>query len=144
MHSPLKAPERCPHCNSTRLTLKGTRKKKLECVRILQCRSCGRRFTPGPRALRNKTYPVGEILDAITLHAQGYSLAETAERISSRYGHTVHPSTVSRWLDQHPRATTYARLRARGKELFTPTTTIRRIKLYHLQLYKFAFHRPNL
>src|SRR5476651_1054590 len=117
-----KAPDRCPHCNSTRLTLKGTREKKLERVRIMRCRSCGRRFSPGPRALRNKTYPVGEILDAITLYGRGHSLAETSRRISSRYGHTVHPSTVSRWLKQHPRLTTYARLRARGKQLFTATT----------------------
>jgi transposase-like protein len=144
MHSQLKAPERCPHCNSTRLTLKGTRQKKLERVRIPRCRSCGRHFTPGPRALRNKTYPVGEILDAITLYVQGYSLAQTAERISSRYGHAVNLSTVSRWLNQHPKATTYARIRATGKKLVTPTTAIRRIKLYHRQVYEFAYHRAKL
>ena len=87
---------------------------------------------------------MGEILDAITLYGRGYSLAETSKRISSRYGHSVNPSTVSRWLNQHPRATTYARLRARGKELFTPTTAIRSIKLYHRQVYEFAYHRAKL
>jgi transposase-like protein len=142
--SSIKPPERCPHCNGKRLIKKGTRKKKLESVPLYRCRSCGRTFAPGPRAIRNKTYPVGEILDAITLYGQGYSLAETAERISSRYGHTVNPSTVSRWLNQHPKATTYARLRARGKELFTPTTAIRSIKLYHRQVYEFAYHRAKL
>ncbi len=142
--SSIKPPERCPHCNSKRLIKKGTRKKKLESVPLCRCRSCGRTFAPGPRAIRNKTYPVGEILDAITLYGQGYSLAETSKRISSRYGHTVNPSTVSRWLNQHPKATTYARLRARGKELFAPTTAIRSIKLYHRQVYEFAYHRAKL
>src|ERR1039458_2840480 len=142
--SSIKPPERCPHCNSKRLIKKGTRKKKLESVPLYRCRSCGRTFAPGPRAIRNKTYPVGEILDAIALYGQGYSLAETSKRISSRYGHSVNPSTVSRWLNQHPRATTYARLRARGKQLFTPTTAIRSIKLYHRQVYEFAYHRAKL
>ena len=126
------------------MTLKGTRKNKLENVRILRCRSCGRRFTPGPLALRNKTYPAREILDAITLYNRGYSLAETSERISSRFGHTVNPSTISRWINEHPRLITYGRLRLRGKKLFTNSTTLRAIKLYHRQVYEFAYHRPKL
>jgi hypothetical protein len=61
--------------------------EKLERVRILRCRSCGRCFTPGPRALLNKTYPVREIIDAITFYNRGYSLAQTSERIASRAHH---------------------------------------------------------
>ena len=64
--APVKAPTRCPACNGTKLAPKGTRTKKLETVSLYKCRSCGRTFTPGPRALRNKTYPFNEILDAIT------------------------------------------------------------------------------
>src|SRR5262249_45233498 len=71
---PLKDPERCPHCNSRRLIRKGTRKKKLESVPLWRCKSCGRTFTPGPRPIRNKTYPVSEILEAITLFDRGYTL----------------------------------------------------------------------
>ena len=54
-HPHIKAPDRCPHCNSTRIATRGTRKKKLETVPLFRCRSCGRTFTHGPRALRNKT-----------------------------------------------------------------------------------------
>jgi transposase-like protein len=144
MQSSPKAPDRCPYCNSLRLTLKGTRQKKFGRVRILRCRSCGRRFTPAPFALRNKTYPAREILDAITLYNRGYSLAETSERLSSRFGHRVNPSTISRWVNEYPKITTYRRLRPRGKKLFTPTATIRSIKLYHRQVYEFAYHRPKL
>lgn len=140
----IKSPDRCPHCNSPRLTTRGSRTKKLETVPLFRCRSCGRTFAPGPRALRNKTYPVHEILDALTLYNRGHSLAETAARLCSRHGHIVAPSTISRWLTQHRRLTSYQRLRQRGRALFKPTQVIRSIKLYHRQVYEFAYHRAKL
>jgi DNA-directed RNA polymerase subunit RPC12/RpoP len=109
--SPIKPPGRCPHCNSKRLIKKGTRKKKLEDVPLYRCRSCGRTFSIGPRAIRNKTYPLPEILEAFTLHDRGNTLEETADKISSRHGHQVAPSTISRWVSEHPTLTTYRRLR---------------------------------
>jgi hypothetical protein len=140
----IKRPERCPYCNSPRLIQKGSRKKKLERVPLFRCRACGRTFTPGPRAVRNKTYPVNEILEALTLYDRGHTLAAVADKISSRYGHLVVPSTISRWLGEHPALTTYHRLRARGRRLFTPTQVIRTQKLYHTQVYEFAYHRAKL
>jgi hypothetical protein len=142
--SSIKPPDRCPYCNSARLIKKGVRKKKLETVPLYRCRSCGRTFAPGPRAVRNKTYPLAEILEAFTLYDRGATLEETAARISSRHGHRVAPSTISRWLSQHPRLTTYRRLRDRGRRLFTPTQVIRAHKLYHRQVYEFAYHRAKL
>jgi transposase-like protein len=123
--SRIKAPDRCPHCNSKRLIKKGTRKKKLEAVPLFRCRACGRTFAPGPRAIRNKTYPLPEILEAFTLYDRGNRLQATAEKLSSRYGHRVAPSTISRWLAEHPALTTYRRLRDRGRRQFSPTQVIR-------------------
>jgi DNA-directed RNA polymerase subunit RPC12/RpoP len=142
--SPIKPPERCPHCNSRRLIKKGARQKKLERVPLYRCRSCGRTFAPGPRVVRNKTYPVNEILEALTQYDRGNTLEETARTISSRHGHPVAPSTISRWLSEHPALTTHRRLRARGRRLFTPTQVIRSHKLYHRQVYEFAYHRAKL
>jgi DNA-directed RNA polymerase subunit RPC12/RpoP/ATP-dependent exoDNAse (exonuclease V) beta subunit len=139
-----KPPERCPHCNSRRLIKKGTRRKKLEDVPLYRCRSCGRTFSTGPRAIRNKTYPLPEILETFTLYDRGSTLEETSEKISSRYGHRVAPSTISRWLAEHPALTTYRRLRDRGRRLFSPTQLIRTHKLYHRQVYEFAYHRAKL
>ena len=119
--SPIKDPDRCPHCNSKRLIKKGTHKKKHENVPLFLCRSCGRKFTVGPRTIRNKTYPLPEILEALSLYDRGNTLEATAEKISSRYGHRVAASTISRWLSEHPSLTTYRRLRERGRRLFTPT-----------------------
>jgi hypothetical protein len=53
-------------------------------------------------------------------------------------------STVATWLHEHRPLTTYARLRAKGRRHFSPTQAIRSIKLYHRQIYKFAYHRPKL
>jgi len=142
--SRIKPPDRCPHCNSKRLIKKGTRKKKLEDVPLYRCRSCGRTFAPGPRAIRNKTYPLPEILEAFTLYDRGNTLEATAEKMSSRYGHRVSPSTISRWLAEHPALTTYRRLRDRGRRQFSPTQLIRAHKLYHRQVYEFAYHRAKL
>jgi hypothetical protein len=113
-------------------------------VPLYRCRACGRTFAAGPRAVRNKTFPIPEILDALTTYDRGASLTETASKISSRYGHSVAPSTISRWLAQHPALTTYRRLRGRGRRLFKPTQVIRTVKLYHRQVYEFAYHRAKL
>jgi transposase-like protein len=79
-HSGVKPPERCPSCNSTKVGPKGTRAKKLEMVRLYRCRGCGRTFTPGPRAICNKTYPLNEILEAFTIYNRGNSPEDTSRR----------------------------------------------------------------
>src|SRR5207302_1182833 len=89
-----KRPPRCPHCGSTALSRKGTRKKKIEIVQLWRCASCKGVFTPAPAALRNKTYPLRIVLDAITLYDYGYSLDETAAKLQSRHGHRVGRSTI--------------------------------------------------
>ena len=140
----VEAPDRCPSCNSQKIAPKGSRTKKLETVRLYRCRACGRNFTPGPRALRNKTYPLAEILEAMTAYNRGYSLEETSRRLSSRHGHSLSPATISRWLAAHPSLTTYRRLRAPGLKLFKPPQITRTVKLYHRQVYEFAYHRAKL
>src|ERR1700681_5084849 len=104
-----KRPERCPHCASTSITRKGTRRKKIEIVQLWRCASCKRVFTPTPAVLRDKTYPLRIVLDAITLYDLGYSFEATANKIRARHGHRVSRSTVAVWLDAHRSLTTYAR-----------------------------------
>jgi len=72
-------PERCSYYYSPNIRPKGHhRLKKLETVRLYICRACDRRFTPGPRGVRNKTYPLGEILDALRSYNRGHSLEDAA------------------------------------------------------------------
>ena len=140
----VKPPARCPHCGSTRLIRKGTRRKKLEIVQLWQCKLCRRVFTPAPAELRYKTYPLRIILDGVTLYNLGYSLPEAAAKLKSRHGYKVSPSTLASWMTEHRELTTYSRLRPQLRHLFPPTKTIRRSKLYHRQVYSFAYHRPKL
>jgi hypothetical protein len=101
-------------------------------------------FTPGPAALRNKTYPLRMILSALTDYDTGYTLEETAARLKKKTNRTVSPSTIATWLQQYKRHCTYGRLRGKGLTRFPATQTIRSIKLYHRQVYSYAYHRPKL
>ena len=138
-----KLPTDCPHCGCKKLVRKGTRRKKLEIVQLWQCTYCRRVFTPLPPAARNTTYPPRVILDALTIYNLGYPLSETARRLRGR-GYSVSSSSLSRWLTTYRSLATYERLRSRGLALFPPHKTLCSIKLYHRQVYEYAFHRPKL
>ncbi|MGD1083006.1 MAG: hypothetical protein ABR881_32230 [Candidatus Sulfotelmatobacter sp.] len=139
-----KQPEACPHCGGRSLMRRGTRKKKLEIVQLWNCASCKRTFTPGPSALHNKTYPLRMILSALTDYDLGFTLEETAARLKKKTHRNVSPSTVTSWLEQYKRHCSYRRLRAHGLSRYPASQTIRTIKLYHRQVYSFAYHRPKL
>ena len=139
-----KPPGACPYCGSHVISRKGVRKKKLEVVQLWRCASCKRLFTPGPAALRNKTYPIRMVLQALTLYNLGYTLGETAKRLKSKAGRAVSPTTIATWIGAHKEQTTFRRLRAEAKTIYPPAQTIRSIKLYHRQVYAFAYHRSKL
>jgi transposase-like protein len=139
-----KVPDACPQCGGRALTRRGTRKKKFEIVQLWRCASCKRIFTPAPQALRNKTYPLRIILDALTTYSLGYSHAETRRRIKATTGRAISDSTLSAWIAEHDDVMSYRRLRDLGRGYFPPEQAIRSIKLYHRQVYRYAFHRPKL
>ncbi len=139
-----KRPEACPHCGGRNLARRGTRKKKLEIVQLWRCASCNRAFTPAPQALRNKTYPLRTILSALTDYDTGFTLEETAARLKKKTHRNVSPSTLASWLEQYQRHCSYRRMRAKGLSRFPASQTIRTVKLYHRQIYSFAYHRPKL
>lgn len=139
-----KIPDACPHCGSHVLTRRGTRKKKIEIVQLWRCASCKRVFTPGPAALHNKSYPLRMILSALTDYNLGYSLHDTAARLKKKTNRSVSPSTITAWLDEYKQHMTYRRLRAEGLKHFRAEQTVRSIKLYHRQVYAYAYHRPKL
>ena len=132
-----KLPGVCPHCSSHVITRKGVRKKKLEIVQLWRCGSCKRTFTPGPAVLRNKTYPIRTVLQALTLYNLGYSLNETAKRLKSKAGRAVSPTTIATWIGAHKEQTTFRRLRAEAATIYPPEQSIRSIKLYHRQICLF-------
>ncbi len=136
--------ELCPHCGSHNVARRGTRRKKLEIVQLWHCKACKRSFTPGPAALHNRTYPLRMILAALTDYHLGYSLAETAAHLNKKTKRTVSPSTITGWLQDYRQHCTYRRLRAAGLAYFPAEQTLRSVKLYHRQIYAYAYHRPKL
>jgi hypothetical protein len=84
------------------------------------------------------------ILSALTDYDIGFTLEETAARLKKRTNRNVSPSTITSWLDQYKRHCSYRRLRAQGLSRFPPNQTVRTIKLYHRQIYSYAYHRPKL
>jgi transposase-like protein len=139
-----KEPEACPRCGGRNLTRRGIRKKKLEIVQLWRCTACKRTFTPGSEALHNKTYPLRMILSALTDYDLGYTLEETAARLKKKAHRKVSPSTITSWLDEYKQHCSYRRLRSAGLRRYPANQTIRSIKLYHRQVYSFAYHRPKL
>jgi len=137
--STAKHPGRCPSCDGTSLSRKGSRTKKFETVQRWQCASCGRGFTPAPPELRAKTYPLRVILDGVTLYNLGYTLAEASAKLKAKSGCRVPSSTLAAWIAEHRDLTAYARLRGEGRVLFKPAQTIRITKLYHRQVYEYAY-----
>ena len=139
-----KQPTECPYCGSRSLTRRGSRRKKLEIVQLWRCASCKRTFTPNPEAMRNRTYPLRFILSALSDYHLGYSLEETATRLAKKTKRRISPSTIGNWLGEYHAYCSYRRLRAVGKSRFPAAQTIRTIKLYHRQVYGYAYHRPKL
>lgn len=139
-----KDPERCPYCGGHNLTRRGQRKKKLEIVQLWRCAACKRQFTPNPEALRNKTYPLRMVLGALEDYCLGYPMAETAARLRKKTNRTVSPNTISNWLGEYKNHCSYLRIRDHAKTRFPAAQTIRTVKLYHRQIYAFAFHRAKL
>ena len=139
-----KPPLHCPTCSSRKIIRKGVRRKKLETVQLWRCTICKRVFTPAPGALRNKTYPLPVILRGMELYNLGYPLSQVVTKLKSRFGYSISNSTINNWIHEHEELMSYHRLRKEAIRAFRPTTTIKSVKLYHRQVYEFAYHQPKL
>jgi len=84
------------------------------------------------------------LLAALTDYNLGYSLPQTAARLKKKTHRHVSASTIGRWLEEYKEHCSYRRLRAAGLTRFPAEQTIRSVKLYHRQVYAYAYHRPKL
>lgn len=134
--------ERCIYCSGTRLIRKGKRRKKFETVQLWYCKDCDHIFAP--RALRGKTYPIPVIVDGLSHYYTGHSLETSSSLLKARYGVSVTPTTLSRWLKEYQALCTYARLRTAGMALFPPHQLMLSTRLHHQQVYHYRLHRAKL
>ncbi len=135
----------CPYCAGANFVKRGTRKKKNETVQLYLCHDCKKTFTPG--ASKGKHYPMGVILDAMSLYYLGYSLEEAASRCRS-YTDVVSEgqitaSTLAAWIEQYKPLCAYARMRQFAVKMMSAKEVLSSATLAHRQLYRFRHHRAK-
>jgi len=133
---------RCPKCNSAYVVKKGKRRNRRQTIPLLQCNECQHRFNGNPG--RNKSYPLRQIFEALSLYNLGHSISETQRILRGKMHIDIPEGTIRSWLAAHKSLTTYARLRAAGQRLFKPANVLRSLTLMHQQVYQFQIHRPKL
>jgi transposase-like protein len=124
--------ERCPYCEGTGIRREGKRQKKHETVQLWYCRTSDRVFTP--QRSKGKTYPLKIILESVMNYYQGYTRAQTSQRIAERFDIKVPPRTVSNWIAEYRGLTTYARMCDAGAKLYRPNRIVRATRLQHQQV----------
>jgi transposase-like protein len=135
--------ERCIYCHGTQIVRAGKRHNRHAIMQRWYCHTCATTFSPQPAA-RRKVFPLKMILEALCLFYSGHTIPRTARYLLDRFGHRIHPRTISRWLSEYRDLTTYARLRSRTLTRFTPQTLIRSTRLHHKQVYTYRLHQGKL
>jgi transposase-like protein len=135
--------ERCLFCAGTAIIKIGKRYKHHEILQRWYCHTCRVSFTQRT-AGKGSIYPLKATLESLIAYYVGHTATATAAAIRKRFGLSLHPRTLSRWLAEYHDLTTYARLRPRGRALFTPHQLIRSVRLHHKQVYTYRMHRGKL
>ncbi|MCG2695065.1 PD-(D/E)XK nuclease family protein [Candidatus Parcubacteria bacterium] len=131
----------CPYC-SGKISKRGIRKKKYEQVQIYYCKKCDKRFTS--QITKNKTYPLGVIIDSLSLYNKLNSFEEISGIIFEKYGLKVTPQIISRWVEEHKKYLPFLRMREFVLKKYSKKDLIEESRLIHQQIYDFKFHRAKL
>jgi len=96
------------------------------------------------QARGGSTYPLKVILETLCRFSQGHSIGTTADYIRQRFGLTIHPRTITRWISEYRDLTTFARLRDKAIRTHSPRQLIRSARLHHKQVYTYRIHQGKL
>ena len=132
----------CPYCQSRKTTRKGWRKNKFGKVQMFFCKPCSRVFTPGN--IRSKIFPASFILDALSFYNQGFSAPACCRLLKEKHGLSASDSAIEVWVKEFKGLCSFHRLRDQVRRLYSPHQLIRKVKLYHRQVYEYALHRGKL
>jgi hypothetical protein len=135
--------ECCLYCNSKDIVRAGKRYKQHEILQRWYCHRCAVSFSPRT-AGKGSTYPLKVILETLCHFYQGYTTLRTAGYIRRRFGLTVHPRTISRWLSEYRPLTPFARLRDKVRSQWPPHRLIRSTRLHHKQVYTYKVHHGKI
>lgn len=116
-------------------------KNKLESYQKYFCNPCQKIFTS--QSTKNKTYPIKEILKAVSLYNLGHSQSEVQKLL--KINPKPSQKTISNWINELKLTTTFNRLRQQAKQQFPPEELISSYDFLHNNLnYKFQTHNFKL
>lgn len=133
--------ETCPYCKGKSFIKRGRRKKKCESVQIYYCKKCDKKFTP--QISKNKTFPLRLILDAVTLYNRLYTLEESAEKVSDKYGIKMSHQNIRNWLKDFSNYLPFLRMRKTISVKFNRKSAFIESKMFHGQIYHFKYHKAK-
>src|SRR5207302_2356508 len=131
----------CPACGCKFTAKKGKRRNRLQLLQVYRCTECLHRFTAN--AGKNRTYPLGFILETVSTFNLGYSVTEVQGILRKRFHRNIPERTITSWVAEYRPLTTYSRLRRVGQKLFRPDNIICSHTFHHQQVYRFQVHRAK-
>ena len=120
--------ETCPYCKGKNFIKKGRRAKKHESVQIYYCKKCDKKFTPA--ISKNKTFPLRLILDALTLYNRLYTLEESANKVSEKYGIKMSCQNIRNWLKDFSKYLPFLRMRRTISNKYNKRTAFIESKMF--------------
>lgn len=132
----------CPYCSGKDTVRRGVRKKKYEIQQRYLCNDCRRSFVP--QKVKGKSFPLGMILEGLSLYNTGFTLEESCRRLKEQFGIEVKASTLSDWVKEFESICRYSRLRNYGLKFYGPNRVIQNVHLFHRQVYDFSVHKAKL
>ena len=92
--------QKCIYCSSKNVVKNGTRKRKVRVKKSFLCRSCKRQFVE-PDGFERMRHKPEEIIRAVHLHEDGFSLAKTQNHLWQHDGVKVTRWTISQWTSKY-------------------------------------------
>ena len=131
----------CPECSSKSTIKKGIRINQQQTIQQYKCKNCSNIFTKQP--IKKKTYPIITILKAISFYNLGYSQSQIQKLL--KISPKPSQKTISNWINEFSRITTFHRLRNEAKKLYSPDSIIETYEFLHNNLnYKYQIHNFKL
>jgi len=126
---------KCVSCGTENIVKRGIRENKREKVQLYKCKDCGKVFNDNK--LKNKSYNVNVILNALSYYNKGYTFEESARLVNKRFKVNVSPQLVHSWLKEYKELCSFSRFRNNVKDQDMIYSRL----FNHKQPYLFKYHK---
>lgn len=112
--------QKCIYCHSKNVVKNGTRHRKVRIKNSFLCRSCNRQFVE-PDGFERMRHTPDDIVRAVHLHEDGFSLAKTKNHLWQHDGVKVTRWTISQWTSKYSFFLKSNKFRGKTKTQGAPT-----------------------